>query len=53
MATNTIRIADKDTLDSIQSLLNNSSYGLNAIKTQVNKIPTTASSSGGGGIVHL
>lgn len=49
MATNIIKIADKTTLDAIQSLLNNSTYGLSAIKTQVNKIPTTSSSGGGGG----
>ena len=50
MATNTIKIADKNTLDAIKSLLTNSTQGLNAIKTQVNKIPTTASSGGGGSV---
>ena len=35
MATTKIKIADKDTLDAIQSLLTNSNYGLSALKSAI------------------
>lgn len=44
MATNIIKIADKDTLDVIQSLLTNNTYGLSALKSAI------AVGGGGSGI---